>query len=548
MLKDKDIDFNLLIFEKMNKGAAILKSEALSEDGEAVFEIVYENPYYSKILAEERYQLIGRKFTLSQILNKKQLEQVSGLKKRGDSTQFEYFHARLNRWHLLSIYCPQEAYLVVMIDDITENKKLEQELADSEETLRTTLEIAGEGLWEWHYDEDRIYHNKRWAKTMGLPETSGSHDMDFFMSRVHPDDVEQVRAILEEATKSEQPYFSEHRMVLDDGSIIWIVDRGIPVKDKKGRLYRMIGSQIDTSKFKQAQQELFLEKEMIRSTILCVGDGIITTDIDGKINIMNPVAETLTGWKSEELFGQQIDDVFSLIHDDNAADKAILSRQFPDESTSFKYSKEKRAKVQNRRGDCLDIYYNIAPIHLPDGQTYGYIIVFTDISELVEAQRQIEHLSFHDDLTGLYNRHYLYDALHRLDSSRHLPFTIMVLDINGLKETNDRYGHEEGDRLIKQTADFLKASYRQEDIIARIGGDEFCILLPNTSAPVAEDIKHRLLQDAARQEGGKHPLSLAIGYAVKVTEEEDINASLSRADRNMYIHKRQQKAAGGCQS
>ncbi|NLW53621.1 MAG: diguanylate cyclase, partial [Clostridiaceae bacterium] len=536
MLIDNNIDIDLLIFEKMNKGAVILKSEGLDDDGETLFKIAYANPHYFEMLAEECYQLINKKFPLSHILNEKQLEKVSVLQKKGDSTQFEYLHPKLNRWHLLSIYCQQESHLVVMFDDITEKKMLEQELAESEKILRMTLEIAGEGIWEWHYDEQLVYHNKRWAKTLGLPEEAGYHDMDFYMSHVHPDDLERLKATLDEATRTEQPYFSEHRMVLDDGSTIWIVDRGIPVKDKNGRLYRMIGSQIDTSKYKQAHQDLFLEKEMIRSTILSVGDGIITTDIDGKINIMNPAAEALTGWKSEELFGLHIDYIFKLVDDNNGEGKTVFSSLDRDDSESFEYSKERRAKLQNRRGNLLDIYYNTSQIHLPAGQTHGYIIVFTDISEFVEAQKQIEYLSLHDDLTGLYNRHYLRDALHRLDSKRLLPITIMVLDINGLKAINDSYGHDEGDKLIKLTADFLRSNYRQEDIVARIGGDEFCILLPNTSAPVAEGIKERLLKGAAEQEGTKHPISLSIGYAIKTDENEDIDHTLIQADRNMYEH------------
>ncbi|NLW53635.1 MAG: GGDEF domain-containing protein, partial [Clostridiaceae bacterium] len=116
-----------------------------------------------------------------------------------------------------------------------------------------------------------------------------------------------------------------------------------------------------------------------------------------------------------------------------------------------------------------------------------------------------------------------------------------VLDINGLKAINDSYGHDEGDKLIKLPADFLRSNYRQEDIVARIGGDEFCILLPNTSAPVAEGIKERLLKGAAEQEGTKHPISLSIGYAIKTDENEDIDHTLIQADRNMYEHKRQQK-------
>lgn len=540
MLKQRNFDLYLPVFEKMNKGAAILQAENINGQEQPYFQIIYANPSYFEIFNLERNQQPWRKFPLSQFLDPKQAEQIFNLRKRGDSEQFEYFEPKSKRWYMLSFYCPQESYLVVMIDDITQQKLLKQELAENEETLRITLEIAGEGLSDWYFDKDLIYHNKRWAEIVGLPEDSVSHDLDFFMKRVHPEDVEKVTAVVEQAKRTEEPYFCEHRMVLDDGRIIWVEDRGIPMKNKNGKLYRMIGCLIDITGYKKAQQDLFLENEIIQSTLLSVGDGVITTDIDGNINIFNPTAETLTGWKSEELSGKKIEDVFQ-VFDTEKHERIPLTKPYDHETENFKYSKTKRARLKNRRGIMLEIHYSKAPIHLLDGRTFGYIIVFTDISELIEKQRQIEYLSFHDDLTGLYNRYYLRDALRRLDSKSKLPFTIMALDINGLKATNDQFGHNEGDKLIKLTADFLRSSLRQEDIIARFGGDEFCVLLPNTSAAVADSIKQRLLKSMAGHNTGKCTLSLSIGYAVKEDEAECIDSTLTRADRNMYKHKEKQK-------
>lgn len=544
MSEQNSLDFNLLVFERMNKGAVILRSHKSSDHEHALYETIYANPCFFEMLNLEPHQVAGRKFFLSEFLDDQQQEQLYRCESEGSATQFESFEPKHKSWHILSVYCPQKPYLVIMIDDITQRRQLEEELAESEETLRMTLDIAGEGLWEWHYDEDLIYHNRRWAKTLGLPEDSGSHELDFFMNHVHPEDVEKVTAIVEEATKTEQPYFSEHRMVLDDGSVIWIEDRGIPVKDKNGKLYRMIGSLTDTTRYKEIQQVLHLEKEIIQSTILSVGDGVITIDIDGKIDIFNPAAEKLTGWKSGEVKGKQIEDYFQLIESDFRDQAYLLELMEADEDAMcLKYGKDNMASLKNREGELIDIYYNFSPIRLPDGATYGYVIVFTDVSEIIEKQKQIEHLSFRDDLTGLYNRHYLKDAMHHLDNKRMLPFTIMILDLNELKATNDSFGHKEGDRLIQATANMLKNCFRQEDVIARMGGDEFCVLLPNTSAAVAESIKQRILQDSADNHDCKSTLSLSVGYAVKTHEAESIDNTLTQADRNMYQHKWSQRTA-----
>src|SRR6056297_940952 len=94
---------------------------------------------------------------------------------------------------------------------------------------------------------------------------------------------------------------------------------------------------------------------------------------------------------------------------------------------------------------------------------------------------RIEYLSLHDHLTGLYNRRYMEDSIDRLDTLRNLPFTIMVLDVNGLKLTNDAFGHAMGDKLLVSVANMMKNICRKDDILGRMGGDEFMILLPKTN-------------------------------------------------------------------
>ena len=113
---------------------------------------------------------------------------------------------------------------------------------------------------------------------------------------------------------------------------------------------------------------------------------------------------------------------------------------------------------------------------------FGVVMVFRDVSIEKEHNDRILYLSYHDEMTGLYNRRYAEEAIHRLNNADQLPLAVIMGDLNGLKITNDIFGHMVGDKLIKKVADILLANSRENDIVARWGGDEFVVLLPKTSA------------------------------------------------------------------
>lgn len=160
-----------------------------------------------------------------------------------------------------------------------------------------------------------------------------------------------------------------------------------------------------------------------------------------------------------------------------------------------------------------------------------------DITEQKEKEEEITYLSFHDDLTDLYNRRFLEEEIERLDTERQYPLSVFIIDINGMKLINDSYGHEAGDKLLIKTANFLREVFREEDIIARWGGDEFSVLLPQTTETEAEKIITRIKNKCIETENDKLPISLAVGYEVKENETQDIFEILNKADGEMYNDK-----------
>jgi two-component system cell cycle response regulator len=161
-----------------------------------------------------------------------------------------------------------------------------------------------------------------------------------------------------------------------------------------------------------------------------------------------------------------------------------------------------------------------------------------------QTESQLRWLSFHDKLTGLYSRNYFEEEMVRLEHGRRLPVSILMADVDRMKETNDREGHAAGDALLKRVARLLSGSFRSEDVVARIGGDEFAVLLPGTDAESAQSVLRRL-RHVLQEQNAAHPKERALGISFGVsTSEEGVALSdvLKNADRAMYLEKEEHRA------
>lgn len=172
-----------------------------------------------------------------------------------------------------------------------------------------------------------------------------------------------------------------------------------------------------------------------------------------------------------------------------------------------------------------------------DNQPSIIQLALLDETQEFKMRSHIEYLSFHDQLTGLYNRRFLEVETKRLDVDRSLPIGIIMADVNGLKLVNDAFGHSNGDLLLIETANKLKQELRAEDIIARTGGDEFVILLPNTTESKLKQIITRI-EKACDEVGFENiKLSVSFGYCTKTIRNEDIQKIISVAEERMYQDK-----------
>ncbi len=192
--------------------------------------------------------------------------------------------------------------------------------------------------------------------------------------------------------------------------------------------------------------------------------------------------------------------------------------------------------LRRRDGTEIIVLENVIGLFDDEGRLVEMQGQIIDITERKRAEEQIRYLSFHDKMTGLYNRAFFEEELQRIDTERNLPISLIVGDVNGLKQVNDVLGHQQGDQLLIDIARIIQQSCRQEDIVARWGGDEFLMLLPRTPEKVALEICEHIMQIAIQNVETLHT-SISLGTATKLETSQDIKEILRLADEDMYRNK-----------
>jgi diguanylate cyclase (GGDEF)-like protein/PAS domain S-box-containing protein len=261
-------------------------------------------------------------------------------------------------------------------------------------------------------------------------------------------------------------------------------------------------------------------------------EGIFQCTLDGRFIISNPACAAILGYGSPEELIIQDSDGRRPYFVDPECHKEL---QWLLKENGF----VKRFETQVFRKDGSKIWISINALAMRDANeaVVFYEGTMVDITGRKWADDQIRYLSFHDKLTGLYNRAYFEEELKRLDTDRELPITVIMGDLNGLKLVNDAFGHREGDKLLAQMAKILKESFRKEDVIARWGGDEFAIFLRRTSYTVAVEIIERI--KLVCRQAGQDPVqvSIALGAVTKEDPSQDIQEILKEAEQRMYRSK-----------
>ena len=285
----------------------------------------------------------------------------------------------------------------------------------------------------------------------------------------------------------------------------------------------------------ELQAAYYVEKQLMEATLVSIGDAVISCDKNYKIIFLNKVAENLTGWKQDAAVGRSIEEVFDIANEDtlekseNIIKKVILSGEIAELAN--------HTVLISKEGVNIPIEDSAAPIFNENGDIVGAVLVFRDVTDKRQKLRSIEYLSYHDELTGLYNRRFYEEEMKRIDTPRNLPLTIFMGDVNGLKLVNDSFGHAVGDELLKKAALAIKKGCRADDIIARLGGDEFIAILPNTGKAEMDAIINRIKNNVNDEKISDLEISISFGYGTKETEGQKIQDVFKSAEDSMYRQK-----------
>lgn len=253
-------------------------------------------------------------------------------------------------------------------------------------------------------------------------------------------------------------------------------------------------------------------------------DGIIVMDINDRLIDINTAARNYFGIRGTNIVGRNSNEIF---------------KNHPEMYLQYANTLEAEGEIIVNERPIQVLSLRISPLLNSHQCPVGKLILLHDITERKMAEKRLEFYSTHDVLTGVYNRYFYENEIRRLKRKKCFPVSVMICDLNNLKDINDQFGHTRGDEVLTQTAGLLRNTFRDGDTIARIGGDEFAILLPKTCRDAALEILERLKRNIAifNRESKRHPVDIAIGMET-CEKGDDLRQIILRADDRMYDAKK----------
>lgn len=418
--------------------------------------------------------------------------------------------------------------------------EFENALARSEQRFQLAVDGSNDGIWDWDLPRGEIYFSRRGRELLNLPAES-VHSLRTLMARIHPGDRKVVLRALRSQLERGLSLDVEFRAFPGNGER-WCRVRGESVRDARGRPVRLAGSLSDVTERKRAEAQLFAEKERAQVTLQSIADAVITTDVSGAVQYLNPAAEILAGVRLKDALGRPLSEICPAVLESSrepAPDPvaAVVSEQaYP--------GPDRDVVLLHPDGREIAVDRSAAPIRDGASRVVGVVLVLHDMTRERQYAARLSYQATHDELTGLINRREFERRLsHALQGASALGrhHAVMYLDLDQFKVVNDTCGHAAGDELLRRMTSMLQRRLREGDTLARLGGDEFGVLLENCGEDPAERIADLLRQDVTDHpffwNGQSFRLSVSIGLIHLANEPFSLADVMSAADTACYLAK-----------
>ena len=335
------------------------------------------------------------------------------------------------------------------------------------------IEYISETISQYGYDSKRLVEEKT-----------------CYARLVHASDVERIAGSELQSGQDGTHYIGiDYRIVCSNGDVRWVYSYSIPVKDDAGVLTHYAGYILDITNRKQTEFDLEQARERAQVTLHSIADAVITTDVNGQVEYLNPRAEQLTGWESRIAQGLPLSRILSLFDEESQASLDEPVKRCLHYGEVIKSGND--ASLKRHDGVHFSVQYSASPILFESGSVQGVILVIHDVTEARQMQQKISYQATHDALTGLINRREFENRLsYSIESALYASenHVLCYLDIDQLKIVNDTCSHETGDDLIREVTGLIHGCLRESDVLARLGGDEFGVLLKNCTLDDAVEL------------------------------------------------------------
>jgi len=427
----------------------------------------------------------------------------------------------------------------VLVLDISQRRALELQLKESEMRFSGAFQSSGIGMTIVNTEGRYLQVNQAYCDMLGY--TAEELSALSFQAITNPEDLaEDFRSIDEMLAGTKIGHTMEKRYIHKDGHEVHAIISSSLVRDAQGTPLYFVTQVQNITDRKIAEERLFREHELSQVTLRSIGDGVITTDVNGCVTSLNPVAEAMTGWMSDEALGHPLHEVFRVVVSGEASRDVEGETPAPGDPVWL----GRNTLLRRRDGTTIPVEETAAPIRDRAGSVVGGVLVIHDVTEQRALTSQLAYLAHHDALTGLPNRTLfrarLDQAIARARNAGSGVVAVLFGDLDRLKLVNDTLGHGMGDRVLEEVAKRLRACVRESDLVSRWAGDEFGILLPSVAdAAAAATIAERVIAaigETFHLEGVSQPIhvGISIGVSLYPHDGNDSDALMQAADVALY--------------